>query len=512
MPISIPAYGGEDLVSLPTTLDKHIFLFSDLQSRVRTAGVLLRSVSGTITTVGTAVTGTGTSFQSQLQVGDYIGNATVGFRKITLITSNVALTILSAFLPDLTSSTTVQATAFSLATAYSAKVIGPDNQAVTRTSNNLTYVDPGTKLITLAQNNIPRFEAAGLNLEPESISQLCQSTAAFSSAPWVTQGGLTVTAPPGTIFAPDGTSTAWQLNNPSAGSKQLFQQIQSFPGNDTFSFSVYLMPVPGDLSPPKINLYGIFQQGIGSPQTFPNPLIDITLLPNSGWRRYDVIIPVGIFNSCKAYIQVQNPGAGAKAVYAWGAQFTESTATFSYRPRGTNAAAIDGQERLTYPIEAFGLQPNSQDVTFIWEFIPIGDPGFHYPLCAIGGGASDPLLTNMFTLGTKFIGFGGTDLPSNNGLALYDEVSAVPVTYVSPTTYTWSRYSLQRWAWKIFNAGQAVSFFANGLFLGTQTFPPLPTDGGYTKFAFVNGAIQRKLEMYPYLFTDANLQDITTVS
>lgn len=508
MPIS--AYSGEDLISLPTTLDKHLFLFSDLQSRVRTAGVLLRSVSGTITTVATAVTGSGTSFQSQLQVGDFIGNATVGFRKVTLITSNIALTIQSAFLPDLSTPTTVQATAFSLATAYSAKVIGPDNQAVTRTSNNLTYVDPSTKLLTLAQNNIPRFEAAGLNLEPEPVSQLCQNTAAFSSAPWTPQGGLTVSAPPLTVFAPDGTNTAWQLNNPSAGSKQLFQQIQSFPGNDIFAFSVYLMPVPGDLSPPKINLYGVFQQGVNPSFTLPSPLIDITLLPNAGWRRYDVIIPVPLANSCKVFIQVQNPGPGAKAVYAWGAQFTETAATFSYRPRGTNAAAIDGQERLTYPIEAFGLQPNAQDITFIWEFIPIGDQGFHFPLCAIGGGASDPLLTNMFTLGTKYIGFGGSDI--SNGLALYDEVSPVPVTHVSPTSYTWNRYSLQRWAWKIFNAGQAVSFFANGLFLGTQTFPALPTDGGYTKFAFVNGAIQRKLEIYPYLFTDANLQDITTVS
>lgn len=56
-----------------------------------------RAGSGTITTVGTAVTGTSTQFASgQLAVGDLIGNASNGYSRVTAIDSDTSATLAAA--------------------------------------------------------------------------------------------------------------------------------------------------------------------------------------------------------------------------------------------------------------------------------------------------------------------------------------------------------------------------------------------------------------------------------
>lgn len=54
-------------------------------------------LTGTVTSSSTSVVGVGTLFTPELIVGDYIGNPTNGYRKVTVITDTLNLTIESSF-------------------------------------------------------------------------------------------------------------------------------------------------------------------------------------------------------------------------------------------------------------------------------------------------------------------------------------------------------------------------------------------------------------------------------
>lgn len=63
------------------------------------------ALSGTVSSTGTAVTGSSTFFTTELVVGSIIGTATSGYRTVTVITSAIALTVDAAWSPDLAAST-----------------------------------------------------------------------------------------------------------------------------------------------------------------------------------------------------------------------------------------------------------------------------------------------------------------------------------------------------------------------------------------------------------------------
>ena len=54
------------------------------------------TLSGTFTSEVTSITGSNTAFTSELNIGDYIGDITHGYRKITAITDDTHLTIASS--------------------------------------------------------------------------------------------------------------------------------------------------------------------------------------------------------------------------------------------------------------------------------------------------------------------------------------------------------------------------------------------------------------------------------
>lgn len=58
------------------------------------------SLTGTVTSLTTTITGIGTLFTTELNAGDYIGNAIKGFRRVSSIVSDTSLTIDSAFLTE----------------------------------------------------------------------------------------------------------------------------------------------------------------------------------------------------------------------------------------------------------------------------------------------------------------------------------------------------------------------------------------------------------------------------
>lgn len=63
------------------------------------------ALAGTASSVGTAVTGTGTAFNTALVVGSVIGSETVGWRTVTVVTSATAVTVDTPFAVDFTAAT-----------------------------------------------------------------------------------------------------------------------------------------------------------------------------------------------------------------------------------------------------------------------------------------------------------------------------------------------------------------------------------------------------------------------
>lgn len=61
------------------------------------------SLTGTITSSGTAVTGSGTAFLTELAVGDFIAGTANEFREVTAIATDTSLTLASAFTTDIAS-------------------------------------------------------------------------------------------------------------------------------------------------------------------------------------------------------------------------------------------------------------------------------------------------------------------------------------------------------------------------------------------------------------------------
>lgn len=80
-------------------------IINEIQNVIRGAGLTPEaevSLTGTSSSVGTAVTGSGTAFLTELRVGDlfYKDSAINDVRRVTNIASNVALTVDSAFASD----------------------------------------------------------------------------------------------------------------------------------------------------------------------------------------------------------------------------------------------------------------------------------------------------------------------------------------------------------------------------------------------------------------------------
>lgn len=65
----------------------------------------LSALTGTSTSSGTAVTGTTTAFDTELVIGDVIGNAVSGYRRVISITDATHLAVDSAFNPELSAAT-----------------------------------------------------------------------------------------------------------------------------------------------------------------------------------------------------------------------------------------------------------------------------------------------------------------------------------------------------------------------------------------------------------------------
>ncbi len=64
------------------------------------------ALTGTLTSAGTSISGSGTMFASEVMVGDYIGNTTSGYRIVSGIASDTELTVESAFDVEMVGSTT----------------------------------------------------------------------------------------------------------------------------------------------------------------------------------------------------------------------------------------------------------------------------------------------------------------------------------------------------------------------------------------------------------------------
>lgn len=78
-------------------LDVHNSILDTFQRNATIDSLFSTVLTGTAGSNGTAVLGVDTLFTTELAVGDYIGNPTKGYRKITAIADNTHLTVKSAY-------------------------------------------------------------------------------------------------------------------------------------------------------------------------------------------------------------------------------------------------------------------------------------------------------------------------------------------------------------------------------------------------------------------------------
>lgn len=100
--VSITTIGaalGLDRVTATATCDpdgtETVVLSASLYSETALSGTV-RTLTGTVSTVGTAATGTGTKFLTEVAIGDVIRSATKGASRVTAIASDTALTLVAA--------------------------------------------------------------------------------------------------------------------------------------------------------------------------------------------------------------------------------------------------------------------------------------------------------------------------------------------------------------------------------------------------------------------------------
>lgn len=83
----------------------------------------MSALTGTSTSSGTAVTGSGSAFTTELEIGNVIGNETSGYRRVISITDATHLTVDSAFNPELSAASITKSAYATDPTITSADVI-----------------------------------------------------------------------------------------------------------------------------------------------------------------------------------------------------------------------------------------------------------------------------------------------------------------------------------------------------------------------------------------------------
>jgi hypothetical protein len=75
----------------------HNALLDILQKNTALDTEFSTALTGTVTSTTTTLDGTNTLFLTEVAVDDYVGNPTVGYRRVVSITSNIKLTVASVF-------------------------------------------------------------------------------------------------------------------------------------------------------------------------------------------------------------------------------------------------------------------------------------------------------------------------------------------------------------------------------------------------------------------------------
>ena len=99
-----------------------------------------KALTGTVSSTGTTLDGTSTLFTTEVEVDDYVGNITVGYRKVISITSNLRLIVASAFDTPLVNAT-IKNTEIKkgLATLEDITMVGRKMRVTFVTSSDIDY-------------------------------------------------------------------------------------------------------------------------------------------------------------------------------------------------------------------------------------------------------------------------------------------------------------------------------------------------------------------------------------
>ena len=245
----------------------------------------VRTLTGTITTVGTACTGTGTAFRTQIAIGDVIRSATKGASRVTAIASDTACTLVAAFPGG--NATTEAATAYENLTFWGDVSSANDKRRVN------TIAHDGLQVI--ASSALTSNDSGG-TLKP-AIGVEVVSLHVFEFAVQTSSSGDGhVMSTQRTRPYPATGITAWRLVN--ALYNNASGDIQTFTSVVKGSFVEYFLPDVAILASGTATAYTFLPWGVACPP----------LHPIQVWLRVTSIYGSAGSNDTPNFVQVSEDG------------------------------------------------------------------------------------------------------------------------------------------------------------------------------------------------------------
>ncbi len=391
-------------------------------------GGLAQPVAGTMTVVGTAVSGTGTSFTTALKANQWLVFANDSSQtpyQIHSITDDSTLTLVNAYAGPNTSTT---ATVTNDPTAVNLRITNLVDGAVeafpnvslnSSLTNFITNVvndlDNGSQLIKVTVNgafSAPPAQTGivGVAILPGTVvgalagtSALAGTVALNQGTPQVTGAGTnftTLKVGQSLVFASDPTQTLYQIA--SIGSGTSLKLSSSFTGATTAATAATLVNTNASHD------YGV-QVSVSSPAIPPSPLpLSIKVFPNASALPQTISgLAAQLQKAINGALAVQMPGASVQCSVS-GIGINQAIRISANIPQFPDAVVT-----ITAPSGASGLSDCSGDLGFTGGGAPASVNVAHY---ALGTGNGNTVNTWGGSQRSSPAGSDGTGLPDTNSL------------------------------------------------------------------------------------------------
>ena len=348
------------------------------------------------------------------------------------------------------------------------------------------------------------FVSAGPLLLEEARTNLLVQSNQFDNASWPNIN-TSETAAAG--IAPDGTNTAWELQDTVDGSStnHMLQQTVSVTSGTAYTFSCFFKA--GTLNTAVLTFSNLgFTNFLNA--TVNLSTLDISTstgvtasavsLPN-GWVRFSATATATANAASQFYLRMGNPlisypGDGTGTLYIWGAQLEEGSYPTSYIPTfgatATRAADVSSSSSNTFGNSFY----NPKETTYFVDIVRSYSGGFSdYPtVCNFHDGSNNNLLQIYGVLNTdKF-----TNFPIKSGGVNQTSYVQITANFPGPTRLAQAA------------AVNSSMFAGNGELTTEDNSLTMPVGIDRLEIGFKAGYL-RRLTYWPERLPDATLQTIT---